>query len=130
ALPIWLGLPTLHQRALSAAQAHLAQGIALYGAYQPRAHGVTIGQDPGAACFVHMSLVLWLLGYPEQALQQAHQALSLAERVGHPFSLVFALEQVAAIHFLRGEWRVVQEHAQAISAMATAQGFQLWQAHA
>jgi predicted ATPase len=125
-----LGAAALYQGELTAAQAQLAQGIALYGACQPWAHGVTSGQDPGIACFVNMSEVLWWLGHPEQALQQAQQALSLAERLGHPFSLVFVLYQVALIHFLRGEWRMVQEHAQAISAMATAQGFQLWQAHA
>src|SRR5438309_5338167 len=77
-----------------------------------------------------MSMVLWLLGYPTQALHQAHQALRLAERQGHPFSLMFALYQVAIIHLLRGEWPAVQERAQVISAIATAQGFGLWQAHA
>jgi predicted ATPase len=112
------------------ARAHLAQGITLYGTRQPQAYGLTIGQDPGTACFILTSLVLWLLGYPEQAMQQAQKALSLAQALSHPFSLAFALDQVAVIHLLRGEWLAVQERAQAIITIAATQGFALWMAHA
>jgi len=125
-----LGIAALYQGELVEAQRYLAQGASLYDAQQPGAHGVTVGQDPGPSCFVYMSLVLWLLGYPEQALRQAHRALSLAQVAGHPFSLAFTLDQVAVIHLLRGEWRAVQERAHTILNIATAQGFQLWKAKA
>jgi hypothetical protein len=108
-----VGTAVLYQGDLAAAQAHLAQGIALYGAHQPQVYELTIGQDPATAGLVYLSLALWLLGYPAQALQQAHQALRLAERRGHPFSLVFALYLVASTHLLRGEWLAVQERVQA-----------------
>jgi predicted ATPase len=62
--------------------------------------------------------------------QQAQKALSLSQDLGYPSSLAFTLEQVALIHLLRREWLAVQERAQAISTIGTAQGFQLWQARA
>jgi predicted ATPase len=125
-----LGTAALYQGELAAAQAHLAQGITLYVARRPRVQGFTVGQDAGTACFVFMARTLWLLGYPEQAMQQAQKALSLSQALGYPSSLAFTLEQVALIHLLRREWLAVQECAQAISTIGTAQGFRLWQARA
>jgi hypothetical protein len=63
-------------------------------------------------------------------LQQAKQAHRLAERLGHPFGLAYALDQLAVLHLLRGEWRAVQECAQSVSVLATAQGFRFFEAHA
>ena len=75
---------------LAAAQAHLAQGIALYDRQQHRTHALLYGQDPGVACRSYAAVTLWLLGYPDQALQRSHEALTLAHEVAHPFSLAYA----------------------------------------
>jgi hypothetical protein len=53
----------------TAAQAHLAQGIALYDPQQHRAHAFRYGRDPGVVCRYYASVTLWYLGYPDQALQ-------------------------------------------------------------
>ena len=37
------------------------------------------------------ALVLWLLGYPDQALQTGHEAIALAQELAHPYSLIYAL---------------------------------------
>jgi hypothetical protein len=37
----------------------------------------------------HATGALWRLGYPEQALQRSHEALTLACELSHPFSLAF-----------------------------------------
>jgi predicted ATPase/DNA-binding winged helix-turn-helix (wHTH) protein len=115
---------------LATARAYLEQGIALYGSSHPRASGLAVGEDPGITWWAHMSNVLWLLGCPAQALQQAEQVRRLAERLEHPFSLAYSLARLAFLHLLRGEWRAAQERAQAVSALATAQGFRLFEAHA
>src|SRR5438093_10473855 len=75
----------------AAAQAHLAQGIALYDPQRHCAHAVRYGQDPGVACRAYGAANLWWLGYPEQALQWSHEAVMLARELAHPFSLGFAL---------------------------------------
>jgi predicted ATPase len=125
-----VGFAAAYDGDLAAARANLEQGTALYGSGQPRASGFTVGEDPGVTCGAHMAIVLWLLGSPAQALQQAQQAHRLAERLGHPFGLAYTLDHLALLHLLRGEWGAVQECAQAASGLATAQGFRFFQAHA
>jgi predicted ATPase len=63
-------------------------------------------------------------------VQQAEQAHRLAERLGHPYTLVAALNNLALLHLLCGDWRAVQECARAIDALATAQGFRFFQGQA
>ncbi len=73
------------------ARAHLEQGIALYDPQHHRSHAFLYGQDPGVICLSYAALVLWYLGYPDQALKRSHEALTLAQELSHPFSLAFAL---------------------------------------
>jgi hypothetical protein len=54
---------------------------------QGRAPVFRIGQDPGVGCRVHAARILWLLGYPEQALVRFHNTLTLAHALSHPYSL-------------------------------------------
>ena len=91
------------------ARAHLEQGMALYNPQQHRAHALLYGQDPGMGCRGFAALVLWVLGYPDQALQRGEEGLSLAHELSHPFSLAFILGQMSQLHGLRREWPAVQE---------------------
>ena len=125
-----VGQAALYEGNLAAARTHLEQGIALYRSAQPQASGLTIGADPSIRCFFHMSLALWALGSPLQAVQQAQQAHRLAERLGHPYTLVATVNNLAILHLLCGDWRAVQKCAQAIDALATAQGFRFFQGQA
>jgi tetratricopeptide (TPR) repeat protein len=71
------------------ASAHLAQGIALY---DPQQHyPLYAGTDPGVLCLSYAAMVLWPLGYPDQALQRSRDALALAHQLSHSFSLTQAL---------------------------------------
>jgi predicted ATPase len=111
---------------LAAAQAHLEQGIALYDRQQHRTHALLYGQDPGVACRSYAAETLWLLGYPDQALQRSHEALTLAQEVAHPFSLAYALWFAAWLHQDRREWPLVQARADAVITLAAEQGFAHW----
>ena len=125
-----VGLAALTHGDLAAARAYLEQGIALYASSQPEAWGRTVGEDPGITWCTHIAFPLWLLGSPAQAVQQAQQVHHLAERLEHPFYLAYSLDRLAFLDLLRGDWRKAQERAQAVSALATAQGFRLLQAQA
>ena len=48
-------------------------------------------------------MTLWLLGYPDQALHESHEALTLAQELAHPFSLAYALVFAAFLHQFRRE---------------------------
>jgi predicted ATPase len=103
--------------------AQVEQGIALYDAQQHRAHAFLYGQDPGAGCLSYAAQALWILGYPDQALQRSNASLTLAHGLSHPFSLAHTLLFVVTVHGWRREWHVVQTHAEALLALATEMGF-------
>ena len=54
--------------------------------------------DPGVAFIAESSRVLWVLGYPAQAIQRLHKATELAEASGHPESIAFAAIFGAFLH--------------------------------
>jgi predicted ATPase len=107
----------------TAARAHLEQGIAFHNPRQHDTHAFLYEPDPALSCLGILSLTLWFLGYPDQALQRSHEALALAQASSHPYSLARALANAAALHALRREWQVLQERAEALQTLATAQGF-------
>jgi predicted ATPase/DNA-binding winged helix-turn-helix (wHTH) protein len=107
-------------------RAHGEQGLALYTPQPQRSQALRYGgHDPGVCCYNYTAWTLWALGYPEQARQWSTKALALAEELAHPFSLAHALSATTVLYqFLRAA-PLVQEHAEALMALATEQGFTL-----
>ena len=114
---------------LASAHEHTEQGIALYDVQQPSSHGFLYGgHDPGACCQVLGALILWSLGYPDQALQKSNEALTLARELSHPYSLVITLACIAVFHQLRHEGQLTQRRAEAVVTLSVEQGFPFWSA--
>jgi class 3 adenylate cyclase len=61
------------------------------------------GHDPGVCARYVGAQVHWLLGYPEKGLLRGKEALALAEKISHPFSLALALQYNSMLHLNRGE---------------------------
>jgi predicted ATPase len=112
------------------ARRHLEQGIALYDPHKGRSSAFRGTQHPGVACLSVVAYVLWLLGYPAQALQRSHEALLLAQELSHPFSLGFALLWAARLHLCRREEHTAQARAEALMTLAAEQGFAAFLAQA
>jgi TOMM system kinase/cyclase fusion protein len=110
------------------ARQHLEQGLARYEAEQHHGHALLYGQDPGLGCLNYLAVVLWLLGYPEQAQERSRQALALAHQRADPFSLSITRYQAARFHYYRREPQAVREHIEASLALAREQGFPLFEA--
>jgi len=67
---------------------HARQGISLYDPELHRSHALLYGgHDPGECCRRHAATALWLLGYPDQAMETARAGLLLAQGLGHLHSL-------------------------------------------
>jgi class 3 adenylate cyclase/predicted ATPase len=111
------------QGELVRAQAHCRQGLAFYDPEQHRVSAVSYGQDSGVACGWIGALTLWVLGYPDQALQGIEETLALARRLAHPFSLAQILFFSALLHQLRREPLPARAQAEAGLALCTEQGF-------
>ena len=121
-----LGTTLFYRGQLHRARAHLEQGIALYDAQQHRTHTALYGYDPGVACLCFAAWTLSLLGYLDQALQRIRDALSLAQELSHPHSLVWAIDFGAIVHHMRREWLQTRERAEAVVALASEQDYSMW----
>ena len=122
---LWATLFSLGE--LAAAQAHTEEGLALYNPEQRGRHAFLYGaHDSGVCGLRHAAMTLWLLGYPDQALQKSQAALALAPKLHHPFSLAFALYYSAWVHQWRGEVQAALELAEAVLRIGTEQGNPRW----
>jgi predicted ATPase len=95
--------------------------------YDPQQHrsSAWYGVDFGVAIRSVATFVLWLLGYPAQALERTHDAFALAQALSHPPSVNFALDYAATLHHLRRDGHAAQERAEAIITLAHDHGFTL-----
>ncbi len=122
-----LGSTLFHLGEFGAAQAHLEQGLTLYDAQRHHSHVFLYGGiEPGVFGLSYAALVLWHLGYPDQALQKSEAARTLAQELSHPFSLAAARVFAAMLHQLRRERPLTQEWAEAGITLAREQGFPEW----
>jgi DNA-binding winged helix-turn-helix (wHTH) protein/tetratricopeptide (TPR) repeat protein len=103
-----------------AARTHLAEATTLADRQPPETHTFRGVEEPGVRCHVDLGLVLWCLGYPDQALAQSRAALALAHQLAYPLNLVSTWHSSGILHQLRGEPARTREHAEALLALATA----------
>src|SRR5262249_6654074 len=111
---------------LPLARTHLEQGFALYDSQQHRALAVLYGHDAGVCCGGVAAVVLWLMGYPDQALRHLHATHALAQDLGHPASVATEGMLTAIAYQLRRDIDAAHERAKALVALATEQGFALF----
>jgi predicted ATPase len=114
---------------LTASQEQLEQGMSYYDSRLHRSHTFFYGHDPGVVQLSHLSLVLWLLGFPNRAQQNSDDTLMLAREVSHPYSLVLALSYTSLLHQFRREMQDVQGRTEEVISLATEQGFTQWVVH-
>ena len=67
----------------------------------------------------------WLLGYPEKALASIADALALAERIAHPFTLSLALSNSSLVYLNRREPERALRQLEAAEALAAEQRLSL-----
>jgi DNA-binding winged helix-turn-helix (wHTH) protein/tetratricopeptide (TPR) repeat protein len=107
----WLG-------ELTSARAHFEQALAFHGPQRS-----SILYDPRVTSPSFLAVILYLLGYPDQALQRSRQALTLAQDLAFPASLAYALNHAVYFHQVRREEYWVQKRAEALIALCREQGY-------
>jgi adenylate cyclase len=105
---------------------HHEQGIALIDPTVKQAQVFRYDVIPGVRSLSASAIVLWSLGYPSQAVRRSQEALALARALAHSQSLADAMQFAAYLHHRRREALAVQEQAELLMPLATAQGFPLW----
>jgi predicted ATPase len=104
-----------------ATRTHSGQAIAIYAPQQHHSLASLYGgRDPGVA-MRGSAVSLWLLGYPDQALERCREGISLARELSHATSLVHALIFNAMVHQHRRETQPTRQQAEAAIALASKQ---------
>lgn len=108
--------------ALDLARTHLQAALERYDA-QPYRSRTGLFLDPGVMALATLALVLWLRGYPDQAVQRSQDAVALAHHLGHAYSLDFAQAYATRLAQYRREVQVTRELAEVALAYAQEAGF-------
>ena len=104
----------------------LEAGLALY---DPMAHHFLVRQvgiHPQVVSQAFLGIVLFCLGFPDQALTRSSAAIAEARRLVHPASLAVSLSLGAVPLALGGHNAALDERADDLIAVATEQGFPYW----
>jgi class 3 adenylate cyclase/predicted ATPase len=86
------------------------------------------GDDPHINSQTFLGIVLFCLGFPDQALAVTNAAIAEALRAGHLPSLALSLTYGARLHSLVGGDGALDGCADQLGALATEQGFPHWRA--
>jgi predicted ATPase len=112
-----LGFTLFAHGKFAAAHAELERSISMSKGSEAAAYLDLSAQDPRVHVRVYDGIVLWFLGYPDQALQLCAQARRYADASQNPFSEAVARTITLRVHQFRGEAAVVAREADAAIAL-------------
>jgi predicted ATPase/class 3 adenylate cyclase len=107
---------------------HLDQAIACFEPEQQSSRRFQLGHDPRVACFTTSAFILWMLGFPDRAVERANAGIALAIELEHPFTTAYALFHCAFLHLWRREPKLVRERAAGVLDVVEDHEFQIWRA--
>ena len=113
---------------LEAGLEHLDKAIALFDAAPTRVTGARLGNDPRVACLTTSGFTLWLLGFPDRAVERMDAAIDLARRLDHPYTFAYAMHHSALLHLWRREPELVRDRAVRLLEISDEYDFRIWSA--
>jgi predicted ATPase len=97
---------------------HVLKGLALYDREEHRSHGLIYGgHDPAVCGKGQGAVMLWLLGFPDQAAREARDLVAFAETLAHIPSVGHALWWAAMVHQVRRDGPPVLDHSKRLLAL-------------
>jgi predicted ATPase/class 3 adenylate cyclase len=107
---------------------HLDQAISLFAAGPTGARTARVANDPRVACYTTSAFTLWLLGYPDRAVERANAALALAAELEHPFTSAYARFHAGLLHLWRQDWSLAHDRAEGRLEIANEHDLRIWSA--
>jgi tetratricopeptide (TPR) repeat protein len=110
----------------ASSRSHSEEALALYDLISHRslAHQAEIHSHVHAQAI--FGIVLFCLGYPDQAIAQSNAAIAEARRLAYPPSLAASLTIGSLLLWLVGDNAALDERADQLVAVTTEQGFPVW----
>jgi predicted ATPase len=112
----------------ASSRSNLEEVLALYDPISHRSLIHQVGDDPHVTSQALLAIVLFCLGFPDQALARSSAAIAQARRLTHLPSLATSLTIGSRLLSLLGDNAALEERADEVIAIATQQGFPYWRA--
>jgi tetratricopeptide (TPR) repeat protein len=107
---------------------HLDEAIRAFERDDYRPRRFRLGLDVRVSCLTTSGFFLWLLGYPDRAVERADQAVAIATELDHPYSLAYGLFHSGFLHLWRREPELVEARAMRAVSVAEASDLPIWRA--
>jgi predicted ATPase/class 3 adenylate cyclase len=124
-----LGTTYISLAQFDAARQHLERARALYDPQHHPPFRYLYGQDMGATVLCYLSWALWHLGYVDQALRTAADAVKHAEALAHPFTMAYTIGHARGMmDVFRRRPDDTRSYAALIVSICNEHGFPFWAA--
>ena len=90
---------------------HLEKAVALFDAGEQRPARFRLGPSSGVSARTTSAFQYWVLGEPDKAIARADEAIAVADRLDHPFTMAYGRFHVGFLAVWREEYDLVHEHA-------------------
>ena len=107
---------------------HLEAGLALYNPISHHSLVYQAGLQPHVNSHAILGMVLFCLGFPDQALAWSNAAITEARELAHPPSVAVGLTFGARLLSLVGDNAALGERTDQLFSLAIEQGFPFWRA--
>jgi class 3 adenylate cyclase len=98
---------------------HFEDALKLHGREPHSPYSTT---DPFVEALTPRAIVLWKLGYPEQALESARDAVNLARKIGN-VSLAYALDGLTFCYLLSRQFQLAEQPCDELLRLSSENGF-------
>jgi tetratricopeptide (TPR) repeat protein len=105
-----------------AARARLEESINIYDPRQAQDFVLSYGTNPVGGLYTYVSWALWMLGYPDLAMQRRQEALTASQELSHPPTIVMGHNMCATLYLFCREGGIVQELAEISIALCNEHG--------
>ena len=121
------GVSLMYTGDIAHGRVHLDRAIALY---DPAAadHARRFGVDTRVSALCYRTMALWMLGYPDAALTDAAQALTVARESGHAAVLMHALGHTPLTYVQRGNYAAASALTNELISLAEEKDALFWKA--
>ena len=122
------GMSLLSTGAIAEGRMHFDQAMALYDPAEHLPLATRFGQEVRVAIFSFRSIALWVLGYPNAALEDAKHALDNAREIGQVATLMYALTNTSPVLVACGSYLLANAQLDELIALADEKGASYWKA--
>src|SRR5262249_28906882 len=125
-----IGVALHYLGAQAEARQHIERMLAGYVAPARRSHAVRFQADQRVTARVCLARILWLLGFPDQAVRAAEVSVNEALSAGHSRSLCNALAVAACpVSLLVGDLAAAEKYTRMLLDETAGDALDIWHAH-